>query len=284
LLRVRSEPAQRHGFVLEDEALLAGIAFDQSGQAQACMGIASGDVDGNGEVDLLVTNFYQESNTLYLQQDGQFSDATLKTGLVGPSRPMLGFGAQWIDADLDGDFDLAVLNGHIDDHSHLGVAEKMRPQFFLNGGNSQFVEYQDKQAGNFFGTAALGRGLATVDFNRDGRLDLVATDLETPLAILENQSPKLGATLAVDLVGVKSDRNAFFTLVSVSAGDFQSSQQLTAGSGYLVSNERMLLFAIPQGKPSVDITITWPSGIVDNLQGVPVNQRITIVEGQNVAN
>ncbi len=92
LLHVRPDPAQRNGFTLEEEALLTGIAFDHAGQAQACMGVAAGDVDHNGEVDLLVTNFYDESNTLYLQQAGLFSDATLKTGLVGPSRPMLGFG------------------------------------------------------------------------------------------------------------------------------------------------------------------------------------------------
>lgn len=282
LLRVRSEPAHRNGFVLEDEALLTGIAFDKAGQAQACMGIAAGDVDGNGEVDLLVTNFYQESNTLYLQQAGMFNDATLKTGLVGPSRPMLGFGAQWIDADLDGDFDLAVLNGHIDDHSHIGVTEKMRPQFFLNTGNTQFLEYQNEKAGAFFGVAGLGRGLATVDINRDGRLDLIATDLEAPFAILVNQSESRGQSLAIELVGVKSDRNAFFAQVTVSADGFSLSQQLTAGSGYLVSNERMLLFAIPTGKSVVDITIDWPSGIVDHLTTIPVNQRITIVEGMTI--
>lgn len=281
LLRVQPDAGQRNGFTLEDEALLSGIAFDHAGQAQACMGIATGDVDGNGEVDLLVTNFFDESNTLYLQNAGLFHDATLKTGLVGPSRPMLGFGAQWIDADLDGDLDLAVLNGHIDDHSHLGVAEKMRPQFFVNGGNVRFSELKDKPVGEFFGTPALGRGLATADINRDGRLDLVATDLEAPLAILENHSNTVGESLTIELVGVQSDRNAFFAQVTVSAGEYRASQQLTAGSGYLVSNERLLLFAIPKGKTVVDITIDWPSGTVDHLQKIPVNQRITIVEGQS---
>jgi tetratricopeptide (TPR) repeat protein len=279
LLRVNPNRDSKSGFLLEDEALLKGIAFDNAGQAQACMGIATGDVDRNGEVDFFVTNFYDESNTLYLQQDGLFSDATTKTGLVGPSRPMLGFGAQWLDADLDGDLDLAVLNGHIDDQSHVGVLEKMRPQFFLNTGNTQYTEYLNDRAGKFFGVAGLGRGLATVDLDRDGRLDLLATDLEAPFAILQNQSDQVGGYLAIELVGVKSDRNAFFSQVKVSAGDFESNQQLTSGSGYLVSNERCLTFSIPKDKQVVDVTVEWPNGNVEQLSSIPVNQRITVVEG-----
>ncbi len=279
LLRFQRDDTARHGFAIDDEAILAGIAFDQAGLAQACMGVAAGDVDQNGEVDLLVTNFYDESNTLYLQDAGQFSDATLKTGLVGPSRPMLGFGAQMLDVDLDGDLDLAVLNGHIDDHSHMGIVEKMRPQMFLNTGSTQFVELPTSSAGDFFALPGLGRGMATLDLNSDGRLDLVCTDLESPLALLENQTPQLGEYLAVFLVGVQSDRNAFFTQVTAAADDFKSTQQLVAGSGYIASNQRMLLFAVPSGTAMVDLSIQWPSGHSQRIANVAVNRSITVIEG-----
>ena len=280
LLNVEQSSERRQGFSLEDTGVLSGIAFDSLGQAQACMGIAAGDVDQNGELDLLVSNFFDEANTLYLQHGGTFSDETLKTGLAGPSRPMLGFGTQFLDVDLDGDLDLAVLNGHIDDHSHVGVAEKMRPQLFQNTGGVRFKEIRSNNSGDFFELPGLGRGLATADINGDGMLDLVCTDLEAPLAILQNQTKPQGDYLVVHLIGVKSDRNAFFTEVSLSKDEFKVNQQLTAGSGYIVSNQRCLHFAIPKGKSYVNIEVRWPSGQVDQIQNVEVNRDVLIVEGQ----
>lgn len=281
LLNVTKQANHAHGFSLEDTALISGVAFDALGQAQACMGIAAGDVDQNGEIDLLVTNFFDEPNTLYLQHGGAFADETLKTGLAGPSRPMLGFGTQFLDIELDGDLDLVILNGHIDDHSHVGVAEKMRPQVFQNIGDVRFKELRSKDSASFFETLGLGRGLATADLNADGRLDLVCSDLESPLAVLQNKTMPHGNYLIVHLVGVKSDRNAFFSAVELSQDEFKVSQQLTAGSGYLVSNQRCLHFAIPQGKAHVDIEVRWPSGSVDRLHGVQINKSIQIVEGQS---
>ncbi|MDX1928813.1 MAG: CRTAC1 family protein, partial [Pirellulaceae bacterium] len=281
LLNVAKQAEHAQGFSFEDTALISGVAFDAFGQAQACMGIAAGDVDQNGEVDLLVTNFYDEPNTLYLQHGGAFSDETLKSGLAGPSRPMLGFGTQFLDMELDGDLDLVVLNGHIDDHSHVGVAEKMRAQVFQNTGRVRFKELRSKDSASFFETPALGRGLATVDLNADGCVDLVCSDLESPLAVLQNKTAPQGSYLIVHLVGVKADRNAFFSTVAVSQDEFKVSQQLIAGSGYLVSNQRCLHFAIPRSKAEVDIEVRWPSGNVDRLHGVKVSQSIQIVEGQS---
>jgi tetratricopeptide (TPR) repeat protein len=280
LLNVAKSAEHPHGFAFDDTALLSGIAFDASGQAQACMGIAAGDVDQNGEIDLFVTNFFDEPNTLYMQQGGAFMDETLKTGMAGPSRPMLGFGTQFLDIELDGDLDLVVLNGHIDDHSHVGVAEKMRPQLFQNLGGVRFKEVRSIGTASFFQIPGLGRGLATADMDNDGRLDLLCSDLESPFAILQNHSEPVGAYLAVDLVGVQSDRNAFFSEVVLSKGEFKLSQQLTAGSGYIVSNQRCLHFAIPKDKTTVDIEIRWPSGHVDRIPNVEVNQSIRIIEGQ----
>jgi len=280
LLNVAKSLDHPQGFTLEDTALLSGIAFDSLGQAQACMGIAAGDVDQNGELDFFVSNFYDESNTLYLQQGGPFTDETKKTGLAGPSRPMLGFGTQFLDIELDGDLDLVVLNGHIDDHSHVGVAEKMRPQLFQNSGGVRFKDVRSANSGDFFELPGLGRGLATADINGDGLLDLVCSDLESPLAILQNQTKPQGDYLVVHLIGVQSDRNAFFAEVTLSKDEFKLSQQLTAGSGYIVSNQRCLHFAIPKGKLSVNIEVRWPSGQIDRIRDVDVNRSVLLAEGQ----
>lgn len=280
LLNVSPSETQRQGFLLEDTGLISGIAFDYLGKAQACMGIAAGDVDQNGEMDLLVSNFFDESNTLYLQHGGTFGDETLKSGLAGPSRPMLGFGTQFLDVELDGDLDLVVLNGHIDDHSHVGVAEKMRPQLFVNNGGVRFQERRSKDPGNFFELPGLGRGLATVDVNQDGLLDLACSDLEAPFSLLVNQTKPLSNFLVVHLIGVQSDRNAFFTEVTALKEEFKISQQLTAGSGYIVSNQRCLHFALPAGKSTIDLEIRWPSGQVDRIQGTSANSDLTVIEGQ----
>ncbi len=282
LLDIQVDPGLPQKLNIEEMALFVGIAFDYAGQAQACMGVASGDVDQNGELDIFVTNFQDESNTLYLQQDGAFRDGTLRTGLVAPSKTMLGFGTQFLDSQLTGQLDLVVLNGHIDDLSHVGVAEKMRPQIFRAMGPAQFEEVAPQEAGLFFETPALGRALALIDSNNDGMTDLVCGDLEGPATLLENRSQRQGNYLTLHLVGVKSDRNAFFTEVTIRGDQFTRKQQLTAGSGYQVSNERSLHFAIPISEDNVTVEVAWPSGVVDKYEGVVPGKAYTLVEGQAI--
>jgi len=282
LLELRIDPDLPQHLAVDETALFAGIAFDYAGQAQACMGVAAGDVDQNGEIDIFVTNFQDESNTLYLQQDGAFRDATLKTGLVTPSKAMLGFGTQFFDSQLTGQLDLVVLNGHIDDLSHVGVPEKMRPQIFRATGPAKFQEVTAQEAGSFFDTPALGRALALVDYNNDGMLDLVCGDLEGPAVLLENRSQREGNYLTLHLIGVTSDRNAFFTEVTVRGNNFTRKQQLTAGSGYQVSNQRSLHFAIPNSDERLLVEVAWPSGVVDKYEAVVPGKAYTVVEGQGV--
>jgi tetratricopeptide (TPR) repeat protein len=133
-----------------DRATLAGLAYDRNGLSQACMGIALDDIDADGWLDLLVTNFFNEPNTLYRGQPGpSFEDATRAAGLHGPTLPMLGFGAEFLDADLDGDPDLAITNGHVDDLGREGAEFQMRPQFFENQ-TGTFVERSGSEVGAYF--------------------------------------------------------------------------------------------------------------------------------------
>ena len=140
----------------EERAGLAGLAFDRNGLTQACMGIAVDDADGDGRLDLFVTNFLDESNTLYRGLDGHhFEDVARTSGLYLPSLPFLGFGTQFLDADLDGDPDLVVANGHIADESARGAAFQMVPQFFQNQAG-HFVEDDADRLGDYFQRRLLG--------------------------------------------------------------------------------------------------------------------------------
>lgn len=281
LLRSHAAATAPGGFVLRDEALAMGLAYDQSGRAQACMGIATGDIDLDGAVDLMVTNFYDEYNTLYLQQDGLFEDRSYESGLVAPSVKMLGFGAQAVDLQMDGHLDYVVLNGHIDDQTHIGVPELMRPQVFSNLGSGQFAEGSADSLGDFFQRPGLGRALALIDYNRDGLNDLLCGDLEAPLALLENRSQSLSDVLTLYLVGVQSERSGACSICRLRGNDYDRVQQLVTGGGYMVSNEPCLRFAIPRGTGALSLEIDWISGDTDRWSGLMPGTFIA-VEGQGI--
>lgn len=264
----------------EERGLLSGLAFNGDGRALAAMGVAAGDVNGDGKMDLLVTNFLHESSTLYLQGGSEsFTDATGPAGLRQPSFPMLGFGAQFLDAELDGRLDLVVTNGHVHEFSEPGVSFAMRPQFFRNRGEGRFEQVAADKLGPYFCQAYFGRGLARLDFNRDGRDDFAVSALETPVALLRNQTSPAGHFLAVQLRGVSSSRDAIGAAVSVAAGGRRQTQWLNAGDGFHASNERRLTFGIG-GATRVDrLTVCWPSGLEQDFSDLPADQDLVLVEG-----
>lgn len=286
-----SNPALR----FTESAVLSGIAYNRDGRAEACMGIAAGDLSGNGELDFFVTNFYGESNTLYVQEEESFTDRTLRSGLAGPSRLMLGFGTQLLDINLDGQIDLVVLNGHIDDFSHVNTPEKMLPQIFINQGKGMFKEYESTTAGSFFQRPGLGRALARCDINQDGLADLLCTDLESPFTVLLNRSRPSGDFISLRIIGTQSDRNGFLALVQIETEGYQSKQQLVAGGGYMASNSRSLHFGLPHqsdsegssgssstktGSHTLQATVTWPSGIEEVFSNLEINAQTTLIEGR----
>ena len=186
------------------------------------MGIAVGDVDEDGDLDLFVTNFFRETNTLYRSMDGlTFDDVTREAGLANSSRALLGFGTQFLDADLDGRLDLLVTNGHIDDYRHYGRPYKMPAQFYRNVGGGRFALEPAVRVGPYFSRKLLGRGLARVDWNRDGKEDAVISHLDQPVALLTNTTKRCGRYLSIRLRGVRSSRDAVGTTVVVHTCPYQ---------------------------------------------------------------
>ena len=273
-----AKPGSAPQFV--ERGVLSGLAFDADGKSQACMGVAAGDANGDGRLDLFVTNFYGESNTLYLQDaGGMFADATATSGLRAPSFNMLGFGAQFIDGDLDGIGDLVVANGHIDDFTYRQVPYQMAPQYFRGQGEGKFQELPAAELGEYFQGKFLGRGLARLDWNRDGREDFVVSHLDAPAALVSNASAGSGHFLAVQLRGVGSSRDAIGAEVTLVAGGRRATKWLTAGDGYQASNQRQLVFGLGAGERVETLSIRWPSGLRQEFADLPADQALIFVEG-----
>lgn len=263
-----------------ESAVLTGLAFDRDGRSQACMGIAADDANGDSQLDLFVTNYYNESNTLYVRQPGlMFLDGTVEAGLREPSLKQLGFGTQFLDADLDGWPDLVVTNGHIDDETARDIPLHMPTQFFHNQGSGKFAEVPATRLGKWFEEKYLGRGLARLDWNRDGQEDFAVSNLDSPAALLTNESPRRGRHVTVQLVGTTSARDAIGTIVQVKSANGTKTRQLTAGDGYQASNERQLVFAVG-ADDAVEVTIRWPSGQTQSFQKVLSDNCWLAVEGR----
>lgn len=279
LLNTPGEPPAN--LSLTDAALLRGLALNKDGKPTACMGVAAGDVNQDGLLDLFVTNYKEEANNLYLQSaGGYFSDAIAGTGLLEPGLPYVGWGAQFVDADHNGRLDLLVANGHVGDFRLEGIDCYMPPQFFYHLDEGRFVELAPAQVGPFFSQKLLGRSLATLDWNRDGLIDALLAPIATPVALLTNQTEHTGHYVAVQLHAVNTARDAIGTLVTVTTSQGRLRRQLTAGDGYQVSNERLLWFGLGQATAIERMEIEWPSGLVQTLEGVPVDTFLAVVEGR----
>jgi len=267
----------------EERALTSGLAVDASGLAQASMGIAAGDADQDGWLDLFVTNFFAESNTFYHHQppDELFIDESAMRGLRAPSLQRLGFGTQFLDGDLDGWPDLLVTNGHIDDFRFRGEGFQMPAEFFRNVGAGNFIELPPITVGKFFQSKHLGRGLARLDWNRDGRDEAVISHMNAPAALLLNQTETSGNFVAVQLRGVRSVRDAIGTIVQVETENRRFVRQLTAGDGYQASNERQLVFGLGDATSVKRLVVRWPAGGQQEFAPIRINSRALLIEGMN---
>lgn len=263
-----------------EEGVATGVAYNREGLSQACMGIAVADADGNGFPDLFVTNYYKESNTLYLQREaGLFLDDTAHSGLREPSLKQLGFGTQFLDADLDGWEDLIVANGHVDDETGRGIPLHMPTQFFRNAGGGQFQEASAAELGEWFAGRYLGRALARWDWNRDGRPDVAISFLDSPHALLTNATSTRRHSLRLRLVATSTERTAIGARISMTSPLHTQTKWLVAGDGYLTSQERIVTFGIDD-EETVSVKIHWPSGEVTTYFDLSVDSEYVVVEGR----
>ena len=279
---------------LTEAALAAGVATGGSAALEACMGVACGDADGDGAADLFVTNFADQSNTLYLGRPANgsvyFEDATRPAGLQAPGYDTLGFGAAFIDYDSDGAEDLTFVNGHLDDFSYDGVLLFMKPALLKNAGGGTFDPVPPAAAGAFYDTPALGRGLARLDWDGDGREEVAVSHLSAPAALLRNFYDG-GARISLRLAGTAGDRDAVGAAVTVTVRTAEGipggprTKRITAGDGYMCSDEKRLAFglgAVSAGA-ALSVSVRWPGGAVETFDGVTAGGRFLLVEGRGIA-
>jgi tetratricopeptide (TPR) repeat protein len=270
----------RGGWVFEEMAAEAGVATNAAGGYLAGMGIACGDVDGDGRADLAVTNFYGESTTFYQNLGaGQFADRTSAVQLAAPTRHVLGFGVDFLDADNDGRLDLAQANGHVNDY-RPSIPLAMPAQLFLGSPTGQLVDVSS-MAGECWQVPRVGRGLAVADLDNDGRLDLLVVASGEPLAYFHNRGPAGHfVTLRLEGASPRSNRDAIGARVTVIAAGRRQFAQRSGGGSFLSAGDHRLHFGVGDATRIEVVEVRWPSGCVDRYADLAADTAHLLREGQ----
>ncbi len=267
----------------DDVTLLAGVGYSENGQAQAGMGTDLGDYDGDGWLDIVVTNLDFEYNALYRgDPSGVFADASYSSGLAESSLNYVGFGTIFFDFDNDGWLDVLVANGHIIDNINLfGAVSTYQESNFLfrNNGDGTFTDVS-AASGDAFLREDVARGAAAGDVDQDGDEDVLITRAGQTAVLLSNEGGNQNSWLSIRLVGKASNRDAIGARVSVQIGERILMKEVKAGSSYLSQSALELTFGLANATVADRIEIRWPSGTVQTLTAVPTNSRLTVTENQ----
>ncbi len=270
----------RGGLTIEDVGLGSGVASNAYGGYQAGMGVACGDLDGDGKPDLAVTNFFNESTTFFRNLgQGFFGDHTAAIGLAAPSRYVLGFGIAMLDVDRDGWLDMMTANGHVFD-GRPQFPWKMPVQIYRNdGGANPKLSEVSAEAGPPFRVERMGRGLAAGDLDNDGRIDALIVSQNEPLAYFHNLTEG-GHFLTLKLEGTQSNRDAVGARVTVTAGGRSRIAQRIGGGSYQSAGDPRLHFGLGESTEIEEIEVRWPSGAVDRHAGLVADRAYLIREGE----
>ena len=267
-----------------ERAGLAGVAYGQDGQMEAGMGVDWGDYNGDGVLDLTVTNFQAEPNALYRGEGGFFSVATFAAGVGLPSLPLLGFGTQFFDPDLDGDLDLFAANGHVLDNIRdidQSTSYGQRNLLFRNDGG-RFAEVS-AAAGPGFALERVSRGSATGDYDGDGDSDLLVFNSGQPLSLLRNDLGDANHWITIQLAGVNGNPNGIGARLTATSGDLVQTRELRGSRSYLSQSQLRICLGLGK-RPQLDaLEVRWPSGRVERFGPFAANQAIALVEGEGIS-
>ena len=264
-----------------ETGLGAGVAYSEDGAEMASMGADYGDVNGDGEWDLTVTNFSEEPFSILLGKgDGTFDDATFISGVGNLTYSSLGWGVQWIDVDNDGDEDLFFCNGHVypeADHPDLDTSFAQIPQLFENDGKAHFTLVREGLGPDFY-RPRIGRGCVSGDLDRDGDVDLVLNNLGSAPSVLINEGGNQNHWLQVELEGRQSNRSAIGAVVKLYSGEIRSMKEVRSGASFISQNSLVLHFGLAKEAEAETVEVAWPSGASSRLEHVKADQRIRVVE------
>jgi hypothetical protein len=278
---------QRGTGTFTDDALLAGVAVNRMGQPQGSMGIDLGDIDGDGDEDLFVTNLDNEGNTLYLNTGkGLYEDRTTESGLF--KLGYTGFGARFIDYDLDGWLDLFVANGavrHLSRQAQAGDSYplKQRSQIYRNDRKGRFTDMTER-AGAAFEPLFVARGVATGDLDNDGATDIVVFNNSGPARILMNAVSPRGHWLGVRVVDTKYRRDALQARVELVGRRGRALvRRIQTDGSYCTSGDPRVVFSLDQDPSAQTVRVHWGPGDVEEFRGLSADRYWRLERGKPAA-
>jgi enediyne biosynthesis protein E4 len=267
----------RGGFQFDEVGLQAGVAAGAQGGHQAGMGVACGDIDGDGRPDLMVTNFYGEGTTLYHNLgDGLFTDRSAASGILAATRYLLGFGISMADVTNHGCLDVMITNGHVNDNGTF-YQYAMPSRLYENQADGRLVDISSR-AGAPWRAEHIGRALAAGDLDNDGRVDAVIIAQNEPLAFFHNQTKRIGHYVTFRLEGTKSNRDGVGANVTIMAGGRRQVAQRCGGGSYQSAHDPRLHFGLGDIGRIDSVVIRWPSGQVDRHTNLAVDTGYVLRE------
>src|SRR5258706_4032143 len=274
-----------------ETGLASGIAVGADGKARAGMGIDAGDYDGDGRLDLVITNLDFEMHSLHRGLErGLFGYTTMESGIGFPTLPFVGFGVAFLDFDNDTQLDIAVANGNILDNAaqlRAGATYMQRKLLFRNLANRRFGEV-GRMAGPAFSTERVSRGLAVADIDNDGDLDLLVANNGQDVELLRNDLNNLSRggnranALLVRLRGAGANTDAIGARIRLSVGSRTQIRDVKAGSSYMSQNDLRAHFGLGTAARADRVEVVWPSGRMESVANISANQIVTIAEGKGI--
>ena len=266
----------------EDQALLAGAAYNAEGKALSGMGIAVGDIDNRGSEDILVTNLMGESNSLFRNEgNGFFHDATAEFGLSAPSLPYTGFGVKFLDYDNDGLLDLYAVNGAVETVNAMRgkpYPYQMKNRLFHNDGK-KFIDVSDA-SGPALQLDAVGRGLAIGDLNNDGRIDMIATNNNGTPWLLLNQDVSDNHWLLVQLEGTRTNRQGLGAEVAVlRSGQKPMWRRSQPDGSYISASDPRVHFGLGDSTKIDGVVVRWVGGAAEVFRNIRADSIAKLREG-----
>lgn len=275
----------KHDGTFSDESLISGLAASEDGRYEAGMGIDAADVDGDGFLDVYITHLDFELNRLYHNNgDGTFTDVTYSSGIGNKAITLSGVAAKFIDYDNDGWPDIVQANGAMVDNVklyHSEVSYKEPLLMFHNLGSGHFERVSDS-LGPDFNQPVAGRGLATADFFNDGAVGLAVVCRGDFPELLRNDGGNANHWLEVLLIGTKSNRDGIGSVLKLTSEGFAHVEQSKGGTSYMSASDPRIHFGLGKRSRIQSLVITWPSGQVDKLTDVPIDQIIAVKEGVGI--